>query len=261
MLLLHWRLALRTIHLPRHASRRQRELDVLSLRLPSGWRRHGPVSGRTSDIFPLYFRPRIHHLLSFASHGSYFTLHGQTYFAYNDRSHGGNQYFRNTLISYVNYFSNGSIPMLNVSAVGVGSLNVTADAPRVEAEQFFKITNASKTEIPMSGGQFEVSSLGNGSSLYYAKVYCQQTGVYSIALHVSNGSPTAGLVTISDGRQKTVLATCMVAPTGAWTTYQDVVCKGTVKLNPGQGTDLAFVFSARGADAFAHLDYWEIRST
>jgi hypothetical protein len=151
--------------------------------------------------------------------------------------------------------------MLNVSAVGVGSLNVTADAPRVEAEQFFKIANASKTEIPMSGGQFEVSRLGEGSSLYYAKVYCHETGAYSIALHVSNGSPTSGLVTISDGRQKTVLATCTVAPTGAWTTYQNVVCNGTVKLSPSQTTDLAFSFSALQADAFAHLDFWEIRST
>jgi hypothetical protein len=33
-------------------------------------------------------------------HGSFFTLHGQTYFACNDRSHGGNSQFRSTIIMY-----------------------------------------------------------------------------------------------------------------------------------------------------------------
>ena len=40
-------------------------------------------------------------------HGSFFSLHGQDYFACNDQSHGGGGAFRSTIISYVHYRRNG----------------------------------------------------------------------------------------------------------------------------------------------------------
>ncbi|KAH8058054.1 hypothetical protein JL720_14093 [Aureococcus anophagefferens] len=69
-------------------------------------------------------------------HGSFFAFHNQTYFACNDRSHGGGSGYRNTIVNYVHYAANGSIAPLRIDEVGVGAFDVAA-SPRVEAENYF----------------------------------------------------------------------------------------------------------------------------
>ena len=46
----------------------------------------------------------------------FFSFKGQTYFACNDRSHGGGGGFRSTIIAYVHYRTNGADPSLPTDA-------------------------------------------------------------------------------------------------------------------------------------------------
>ncbi|KAH8050943.1 hypothetical protein JL722_10972 [Aureococcus anophagefferens] len=78
-------------------------------------------------------------------HGSFFAFHNQTYFACNDRSHGGGSGYRNTIVNYVHYAANGSIAPLRIDEVGVGAFDVAA-SPRVEAENYFSASGAAARE-------------------------------------------------------------------------------------------------------------------
>ena len=57
-------------------------------------------------------------------HGSFFTLHGQWYFACNDRSHSSDEahpgVYRDPILAYVHYLSNGSIAPIVIDRHGGG---------------------------------------------------------------------------------------------------------------------------------------------
>lgn len=82
-------------------------------------------------------------------HGSFFDMHGQSYFAYCDISQTGNRYFRDTFISYVHYRGDGTISPLRVDLTGVGEYN--ADAGLIEAEDFFQRDGFEKVELKTDG--------------------------------------------------------------------------------------------------------------
>ena len=76
-------------------------------------------------------------------HGSFFTLHGQSYFACNDRSHGGGSGFRSTIIAYAHYRANGTIAPVRIDETGVGNYNISATLAAglkvwtIEAEDYY----------------------------------------------------------------------------------------------------------------------------
>ena len=82
-------------------------------------------------------------------HGSFFEMHGQTYYAYCDISQTGNRYFRDTFISYVHYRQDGTIQPLRVDLTGVGEYD--ADTGAIEAEDFFKMEGFEKVELEDGG--------------------------------------------------------------------------------------------------------------
>eukprot|EP00041_Stephanoeca_diplocostata_P006115 m.75727 g.75727 ORF g.75727 m.75727 type:complete len:195 (+) comp16183_c0_seq2:1350-1934(+) len=114
-------------------------------------------------------------------HGSFFSLHGQTYFACNDRSHGGNAHFRSTVIVYVNYFRNGTIAPIRIDDTGVGEYNLSADAP-IEAEDFFRVAGSARKDEKVTGDGFEVANITDGSTLKYSNAHADSAGAYT--LHV-----------------------------------------------------------------------------
>ncbi|NMW32016.1 family 43 glycosylhydrolase [Altererythrobacter sp. RZ02] len=87
-------------------------------------------------------------------HGSFFTWHGQTYFAYCDISQSGNRYFRDTFISYVHYRDDGSIAPIRVDETGVGEYN--ADHGPIEAEEFFAADAVTKRENAAASNGFDI---------------------------------------------------------------------------------------------------------
>lgn len=93
-------------------------------------------------------------------HGSFFSWHGQDYFAYCDISQSGNRYFRDTFISYVHYRDDGSIGPIRVDLTGVGEYDGASGA--IEAEEFFANNGFAKREEVSASNGF-VTVLENGA--------------------------------------------------------------------------------------------------
>ncbi len=87
-------------------------------------------------------------------HGSFFSWHGQTYFAYCDISQSGNRYFRDTFISYVHYRDDGRIAPIRVDLTGVGEYSA-ASGP-IEAEEYFAQSGFAKRERRSASNGFDV---------------------------------------------------------------------------------------------------------
>ncbi|MFD0861620.1 family 43 glycosylhydrolase [Sungkyunkwania multivorans] len=98
-------------------------------------------------------------------HGSFFEWYDQWYYAYCDISNTGNRYFRDTFISYVHYKDNGEIAPIRIDSVGVGQYK--ADAPKIEAEDYFRAEGLVKKEI-LNG--FAVRTTANKSYLMFPNV-------------------------------------------------------------------------------------------
>ena len=98
-------------------------------------------------------------------HGSFFTWHHQTYFAYCDISQTGNRYFRDTFISYVHYHADGRIAPVRVDRTGVGRYDPVRGP--IQAEDYFRAERCQKIELPLGG--FGVRS-DDGGSLHYPSI-------------------------------------------------------------------------------------------
>ncbi|TRD12098.1 hypothetical protein FGU71_09670 [Erythrobacter insulae] len=101
-------------------------------------------------------------------HGSFFTWHGQTYFAYCDISQSGNRYFRDTFISYVHYRRDGSIAPIRVDLTGVGEYLATSDP--IEAEEFYARNRFKKRERAGASNSFEVMLDGAAGELSFPNI-------------------------------------------------------------------------------------------
>lgn len=135
-------------------------------------------------------------------HGSFFTAHGQWYFAANDRSHSPDKkyphYYRDVVAGYVHIRTDGSIAPIVIDATGVGQYDAAAG---VEAENFFELAPAgvpggpAKWEHPATGA-FGVRGLGAASRLRYPRVGGVQAGsVLTVAGY--NGGPAPAAVTVT----------------------------------------------------------------
>nr|WP_298894731.1 family 43 glycosylhydrolase [uncultured Altererythrobacter sp.] len=102
-------------------------------------------------------------------HGSFFTWHGQTYFAYCDISQSGNRYFRDTFISYVHYREDGSIAPIRVDLTGVGEYQASSGA--IEAEEFFANSGFSKRERSNASNGFDVVLEGAIGELEFPNIH------------------------------------------------------------------------------------------
>ncbi len=87
-------------------------------------------------------------------HGSFFSWHGQTYFAYCDISQSGNRYFRDTFISYIHYRDDGSIAPIRVDLTGVGEYRAASES--IEAEEYFARSGFAKRQRRLASNGFDV---------------------------------------------------------------------------------------------------------
>ena len=156
-------------------------------------------------------------------HGSYFTFHGQTYFACNDESHGGGGGFRSTIITYVHYRANGTIAPIRIDETGVGNYNISSsltnwtsgpaggnsicpNCPQwtIEAEDFYAIEGAgvAKRQKAPSGPDpnlFEVSVAGAGGSLSFPRAYSHNEKLQLTVLYANGGTTTGQMSFILKG--------------------------------------------------------------
>mmetsp|Transcript_137590 Transcript_137590/g.252360 ORF Transcript_137590/g.252360 Transcript_137590/m.252360 type:complete len:484 (-) Transcript_137590:33-1484(-) len=189
-------------------------------------------------------------------HSSYFELHGQWYFFANDRSHSdglptrSEGAFRQTIAAYVHYYDNGTIAPIAIDGKGIGSHDVGSES-LLPAENYFKI----KTGVKKEGASgFQVVGLASGSELYFQRVH-NLVAVSKVAMHASNGGACDGRIDLHSGDAKgLVIASCRIAPTGAWDKHIDHACTLLAPL-PQDAIDLVLTFEGCGSEEFARLDH------
>jgi arabinoxylan arabinofuranohydrolase len=89
-------------------------------------------------------------------HGSFFSSGGQDFWSSNDRSHSGDMFntnaFRDSILTYVQYFTNNTIAPVIINGFGVGEYDGTAI---IEAETFMRI-------LPLQVGSKHYDDEGRG---------------------------------------------------------------------------------------------------
>ena len=213
---------------------------------------YGPYHYKGSVIVPERTAPEFQRGLTMDRHGSFFELHHQWYFICNDQSFpGSSAHFRNSVISYVHYRDNGEIEPVYLNRLGVGQYD--ASAPRIEAENYFRLIHGVKKECPAGG--FEVRGLGAQSSLVFPNVRNLPANSL-ISLHLSCAHPRGGTVEIRRGSPNgELLGKCKVPETGGWASYRTV----STQLKNSAGThDLCLVFHGGPGELF-HLDWFRFQ--
>ncbi|MCJ2184233.1 family 43 glycosylhydrolase [Novosphingobium sp. 1949] len=112
------------------------------------------------------YRPR--NWLNFDRHGSFFTLHGQWYFACNDQSGpGASPFFRNTVLCHVHYRANGDIAPLFLTAGGVGQYDGTRT---IRACDYFQARGVSVLETEGKfGAEFAPGAMAQYPNVHIPK--------------------------------------------------------------------------------------------
>lgn len=118
---------------------------------------------------PGYDKPTWPHGFRQGRHGSFFTWHGQWYYAYCDISKSANRYFRDSFISYVHYRDDGTIAPIRVDGVGVGEYDAAAGP--IEAEDFFLTRGMTVREQRGASGGFAALSEEVESVLRYPSIH------------------------------------------------------------------------------------------
>lgn len=101
-------------------------------------------------------------------HGSFFSWHGQDYFAYCDMSDSGNRFFRDTFISYVHYRADGTIAPVRVDRTGVGS-SVAGPRP-LQMQDYSQIDGAEKREHDDAHDGFVVTATSDHARVRFPRV-------------------------------------------------------------------------------------------
>ena len=124
------------------------------------------LSTATTDPELRLLRPGARYdVLNYDRHGSFFELNGQWYFACNDQATpGATEHYRNSVISYVHYRSDGTIAPVRLDTVGVGQY----DARRgIAAADFFDLRGGT---VAHRGGDTFGLDLSPGGSARYPRV-------------------------------------------------------------------------------------------
>ena len=201
-------------------------------------------------------------------HGSFFTFHGQTYFACNDESQGGGGGFRSTIIAYVHYRANGTIAPIRIDETGVGNYNISSTLAAglttwtIEAEDFYAISGgAGKRQKDPSGPEspgpnaFEVANLSDGSSLSYPRVYSHNEKMQITVQYSNGGNETGKMSIVLNG---VIDGGCKLAPTGSWNMYKNISCGAPgrfgANIKTGMMPHLLFNFTGGTSTEFARVD-------
>ena len=183
-------------------------------------------------------------------HGSFFELHNQWYFACNDKAWPGtNDYYRDSVISYVHYRDNGEIAPIGLTLLGVGQYDART---RIQAADYFSASGVAVGELP--DGTFEVRGAMNVATLGYPKVRNFHE-FPTIALQIACGSPAGCHLEIwSSGQHQRMLGRCAIPFTGSCESYQNVKCKLDISVST---SDLRLVFQGEASKSL-RLRWFEI---
>lgn len=184
-------------------------------------------------------------------HGSFFEAHGQWYYTCNDRSHstdiGNEAYFRDTVIGYLHYNSNGTMAPVAINATGVGTYRASEV---IQAENYFKLSRGVKRELKQAPNQFGVE-LSKATELVYPQV--QLAGMKPTGIRVSYTSLEVEpqRLVFRNAKTEARLADCLLTSSAVGVT---VDCGLLVDSLPGM-LDVRVELASAGC---VLLDWWRL---
>jgi hypothetical protein len=211
-------------------------------------------------------------------HGSFFVLHGQTYYAVNDRSHSSDVKhagaYRDSVMAYVHYGTNGSIAPLVINKAGVGQYDASSD---IEAENYFAMQSAGAYKTEMTAGEtprtdaartatrpngpavnFVVAGLEHGSVLCYPNIHgihkasstkpaalrltLQLMAQFNGSVHIRHYRPEHTRVAHGGDLQGPLLGECPFSPADGLKVlnHEEVVCEMQSSANYTHGLTMSF---------------------
>lgn len=190
-------------------------------------------------------------------HGSFWTVNNQWYYACNDRSHSTDaknpSVYRDTVISYVNYYNNGTMAYVTIDETGVGEYN---GQYRIEVEHYYRLSNQrhnndgtpSLYTYPYHDERnniFIIYNLTVDTVLTYPHIRKTNRNSNTLSLRIANGRTDKQeyniTVTIiprimneddknNEQQERTELCTVPLLFTGTWDTYADILCRWSLPL-------------------------------
>jgi len=156
--------------------------------------------------------------LTYDRHGSIFKFHNQWYFMCNDQSYpGSTPHFRNSVISYLHYKTNGEIATVKLNKTGVGQYNPA----KVEAEDYFSARQATQHELGET--TFEVRNISEGTAMYYPHI----RGVHAMAkitFRLACRKQSGAIEIRQNSAKGKVLGTIKISTTGGNGIYKNESC-------------------------------------
>ena len=190
-------------------------------------------------------------------HGSFWTVNNQWYYACNDRSHSTDSknpsVYRDTVISYVNYYNNGSIAYVYINGTGVGEYNGQV---RIEAEHYYQLENGLSYHDEINN-QFIVTNLTTQTRIIYNHIRNIPNDSNQLRIRISNGrldyqeyNMTVSLVShIDNDNMNTLIELCTIplTHTKEWINFTDIVCNYNTITIPSD-INLIFTFERNSND-------------
>jgi hypothetical protein len=125
----------------------------------------------------------------------------------------GSRYFRDAIISYVHYRTNGEIADIKVDRIGVGEYD--ANRGPIEAENYFAASPGTE-QRETAGGGFVVCAINDGDYLTYPNIH-GLAGKTKIQFNVT-GNKGCTIEVRDHSFEGKLLQTCAL-PTNGFTTY------------------------------------------
>jgi arabinoxylan arabinofuranohydrolase len=194
---------------------------------------------------------------SFTNHPGVIDFQGNSYFFYhNGALPGGSGYTRSICAEQFKYNADGTIPTISMTSAGPAQIGTLNPYVRVEAETMAWSVGL-QTEVCSEGGM-SVSYINNGDYLKVRGVaFGASPGAKSFSARVASATNGGQIQVRLGSTSGTLVGTCTVAGTGAWTTWATVSCP----ISGATGTqDLFLVFTGSGSDNLFNFNWWQFTS-
>ena len=187
---------------------------------------------------------------SFTNHPGVIDYKGKSYFFYhNGALPGGGGYKRSVCVEEFTYGADGKIPSIKMSQAGPEPVATLNPFEQVEAETIAFSAGLKTEKCTDTGGGINVTSISDGDYIKVKNVDFLD-GVTSFDARVSGAASNAKIELHLDSQTGTLLGTCDVSGTSAWTTKTCAVTGGSGKH------DLFLKFTGGSGELFK-FNWWQ----
>jgi len=191
-------------------------------------------------------------------HGSFWESTGQWFFATTDWSHSSDtahrNFFRDTVLTYVHFYGNGSIAPVVINEIGVGEYN----GELVEAENYMGLSGeACKKHAPARSGAFVVSIDGPSARVTFPRVRAGKGSGGLLLVAANAGEHNVTVVAHAGVTGGAIFSTCTLPPSRGEFTVTE--CRSNdVQVGGTRSFDIHLTFEGSSSPLLLDLDAFSL---